>query len=114
LFVDPLIARARGKALALYIARHLEFVTRIFVLAARPPVVAAPLSPAALTLLPQRERRRLFGRPQLAAREPHHHGVGLFRLQLLQRRQQFFLCRGAKRGGLAADDDGPVGVARRH
>jgi len=114
LFVDALVAGARCEPLPLHIARNLELVARILVLAAGTPVVAAPLSSAPLPLLPQREHRRFFGWPQLAAGEPHHHRIRLLRLQLLQRRQQFFLSRRTKRGGLAADDDRPVGITRRH
>ena len=58
--------------------------------------------------------RLFFGPPQPAAREPHHHRVRMLRLDLLERRQQLLLRRGAERGRLVAEDDRPVGVAWRH
>ncbi len=65
----------------------------------------APLKVFALELL------RL---PQPAACEPLHLGVRVLALQLVERRQQFFLLPRAKRRRLVVDEDGPVRVARRH
>jgi hypothetical protein len=113
--LDAVPARAFGETGALHIARDFELVAWILVLAARAPVFAAPLAPgAAAVLLPQREFRRFFRRPQFAAREPHHCGIRMARLQLLQRGQQLFALRRTKRRRLAAGDDRPVHVARWH
>jgi hypothetical protein len=65
----------------------------------------APLEVFALELL------RL---PQPAASEPLHLGVRVLALQLVERRQQFFLLTRAKRRRFVVDEDGPVRVARRH
>jgi hypothetical protein len=116
LAIHAFAARAVREALSLLIARDLEAVARILVLSARAPLLPAPLARrrGALPLLPLRELGGLLGRPQLAARKPHHLGVGMLRLQLLQRRQQLLFRRGAKRRGVAVGDDRPVHVTRRH
>ena len=51
----------------------------------------------------ERRARLLFGAPQLAAREPPHHRVGMLRLDLLERRQQL----------LAASRSGTPSACRR-
>src|SRR5262249_20985636 len=144
------------------VARHVEALARILVLAARPPVGAPPAVglrltvpgfrlpapsfglaafgcrlPAAGSPLPassarapaagrtrslalleavsnERRLRLLFRVPQLAAREVAELRVGMPRLNLLERRHQL-VARGRAEGRwLAAEDDRPVGKARRH
>jgi hypothetical protein len=100
----------RGKAAALLVARDLELFARVAVFPSRPPLRRSLLAPL------QFERHALFFRrvPQLAAREPLHHRVGMLRLQLLERRQQLVLRVGTEGGRLAVENDRPVGVARWH
>jgi hypothetical protein len=71
-----------GESAALLVAGHLETRTRILVRAARSPTRSASL---ATTAPRQRFARLLLRLPQAAARKPHHHGVGMPGLQLLQR-----------------------------
>jgi hypothetical protein len=104
-------AQVRGEAPPLLVARHLELLARVAML---PP--GSPLGRAFLRRAFQLERHALFFRrvPQLAAREPLHHGVGMLGLQLLQGRQQLLLRVRAESGRLPFENDRPVGVARRH
>jgi hypothetical protein len=98
------------EAAALLVARNLEPIARIAVFPARPPVAIAPLF-----LRPACLRHLFFGRiPQPSAREPLHHDVWMLRLQLLERRLQFFLRVRAESGRLSLEDDRPVSVAWRH
>lgn len=52
--------------------------------------------------------------PEASARKPFHHRVGVARLQLAQRGQQFFFGVGAEGGGFAFQNDRPVMVPGRH
>jgi hypothetical protein len=98
---------------ALFLARDLEAVARILVLAAGTPGSGAR---RAGRMALQFEGHPLFFLrvPQPATREPLHHRVGVFRLQLLQCRLQLLRRVGAERGRLAVEDDGPIRVAWRH
>ena len=98
---------------ALLIARHLETVVRVLVLASGPPLGRSFLGGAPSF---QGSRHALFLRrvPQAAAREPLHDGVRMTDLQLAERRQQLLLRVGAKRSGFSLEDDGPVRMAWRH
>ncbi|HET7219760.1 MAG TPA: hypothetical protein VFJ02_17005 [Vicinamibacterales bacterium] len=101
-----------AKPASAFVARNVEALTRIAVRAARTPVAAA-----LLTLCLARRARPLFvflRVPQPPAREPSQHGVGVARLQLLQRRQQLFLRMRAESRRLSFQDDRPVGMSWRH
>ena len=65
--------------------------------------------------LAQERLARFFRRsPQATASKPHHHRVGVLRLDLAERGEQLVGGRRAKRRRLVAEDDGPVCVAWRH
>jgi hypothetical protein len=110
--LTPIANEALAKATSPFVARDLKALARIAMRSARTPVASA--------LLARRVTRRacepfFFLRvPQLAARKPFQHRIGMSRLQLLQRRQQFLFRAGAKRGWLALENDRPVRVAWRH
>jgi hypothetical protein len=90
-----------------------ELLSRIAVFAAGPPVsVAVPARVDAFARL--RPACLFLRRPQLAAREPFHLGVGMFLLDSLERRQQLLTFRCPEGGGQSSRNDGPVRVARRH
>src|SRR6185436_4893868 len=91
-----------------------EFLTRVTMLAAGPPVAAPSPRPVALAIAHERLARSLGRLPQAAAREPLHDRVGMFLLKPFERGQQFVALRGAERGGQPADEDRPVCKARRH
>jgi hypothetical protein len=115
--VLPIPPLSLGKAATLFVARDLEAIARVAVLAARAPVTSAMLSlalAAAAVLRRGRFALLILRVPQLAAREPLQHRIRVLRLQLPQRRQQLFLCVRPERGGLALEDDGPVSVTWRH
>src|SRR5687768_5311343 len=99
-----------GKTPALLVPRNLETFPRVFMGAAGPP----PASPPLVTLLRARRMLVVRGRPEPPAREPLHHDVWMFRLQLLQRRQQVFLGVRPERRWLSFEDDRPVSVTWRH
>jgi hypothetical protein len=109
--VVALATLSLGESAALLVTGDLESRPWILVRSARSPSGSAAFSPA-----PSRERvARLLRRlPQASACEPHHHGIGMSRLQLLQRRREFLLRRSAERRGLPFENDRPVGMARRH
>jgi hypothetical protein len=101
-----------GEAAPLLVARDVEPLPRIFVPPAGAPVRTAPFRRSRPAV---RSRALLLPRvPQPSAREPFHHRIGMVRLQLLQRGQQFFLLVGAESGGLSFQDDRPVRVTGRH
>jgi hypothetical protein len=93
----------------------LEFLPRVLMFAAGPPVAAArlgtgsPPPPGVGFLL-----RFFCGLPQPAAREIFHDGIRMLLLDALERRQQLLALGSAKRRGQAAGNDRPVHKARRH
>jgi hypothetical protein len=108
--IPSIASRPVGKAAPLLVAGDVESRARIAVLAARPPLSIAALAAAAVLPCPCVFR----GRPELAAAEPHHRGVGMLALQLFQGREQIVALRRAERRRLPFDDDRPVGETRRH
>jgi hypothetical protein len=112
-----LAAQVLGEAATLFIARYFEAIARVLVLAARTPVARPSLAAGRRC---RSAPRGGFGAllilrlPQPSARKPLHHRVRMTRLQLPQRRQQFFLKMGAKGGRLSVEDDRPVVVPGRH
>jgi hypothetical protein len=108
--VVALAAQPIGESAALLVTRDLESRAWILMRSPRSPSGPAAFSPSSR----ERFARLLRRLPQAAACEPHHHGVGMPRLQLLQRRRQFLLRRSAERRGLPFENDRPVGMARRH
>jgi hypothetical protein len=106
-----------GKASPLLVARNLEAIPRILVLAAGTPIARTPIAGRGTCRTSPGERLcplLILRLPQSPAREPLHHRIGMSHLQLAQRGQEFFLCVGAKRGGLSFEDDRPVVVPGRH
>jgi hypothetical protein len=105
------------KAPALLVARDLEAVAGIFVLAARTPV-AGPSIPGWLNLRAAFRNRvsafLVLRVPEAAACEPFHHRVRMTHLQLPQRRHQLFLRMRSECGGLSFEDDRPVMVPGGH
>jgi hypothetical protein len=77
-----LAASPLGESPALLVAWHLESRARILVRSAWPPTRSAPFPTTAARHCLARLLLRL---PQPAAREPHHHGIGMAGLQLLER-----------------------------
>jgi hypothetical protein len=93
---------------ALFVAADVVAGAGIGVIAAGAPIAAAPGARRALRF--QRFKRR-FGRvPEFAAIEPAQDDVGLFALQLMQRRQEVCGLLGAKRRRRRAGDDHPHAV----
>ena len=84
----------------------------ILVLSAGPPLAAA-LFTRAFQIAP-RPSRLLRRVPHTPAREPLHHDVRIFSLELAKRGLQLFLVARAKGGGLVVDENGPIGVAGGH
>jgi hypothetical protein len=94
----------------LLVARNVEARPRITMLASRPPVGLAALGAAAAF----RSLRLFRARPQTAAREPHHHRVGVLVVELRERRLELFAQLRAKRRRFPFDDDRPVCEAWGH
>jgi hypothetical protein len=101
-----------AKPASAFVARNVEALARIAVRTAWTPIASAvlPLGVACRA----RELLLLLRLPETAAREPSQHGVGMARLQLLQRRQQLFLRVRAERGRLPFQNDRPVGMSWGH
>jgi hypothetical protein len=76
----------------------------------RPPVGLATLGAAAML----GRARFLRARPQAAAREPHHHRVGVLVVELLEGRLELLAQLRSERRRLPFDDDRPVCEAWRH
>ena len=106
-----------GKASPLLVARDLEAIPRILVLAAGTPIARTPIAGRGTCRPSPGERLGpllILRLPQSPAREPLHHRIGMSHLQLAQRGQEFFFCVGAKCGGLPFEDDRPVVVPGGH
>jgi hypothetical protein len=89
-----------------------ELRARIFVVAARPPILITPL-PRHLRFLP-RLALRLLRVPQPALREPFQLDVRIRAFELRERRQQLLPLARAERRRRVVDEDRPVRKARRH
>lgn len=79
---------------------------------ARPPVAAATLrGPRHVPMGPLRLFRCV---PQPSAREPFQQNVRIGALQLPERREQIVALPRAECRGAMIDQDGPIGITRRH
>jgi hypothetical protein len=103
---------ALAKASSPLVARDLKSLARIAMGSAWTPVASALL--ARRVTRGTREPFFFLRVPQLAARKPLQHRIGMPRLQLLECRQQFLFRPRAERRRLAFENDRPVGVAWRH
>ncbi len=99
------------------VARHLEAIARILVLATRPPVARTPIGWRRTGRSAFRHHIGAFlvlRGPHASAREPLQDRIRMPHLQLPQRRQQFFLGVRAKCGRFAFENDRPVVVPGWH
>ena len=85
-----------------------ELLSRVPVITARAPVTGSR------TALPLGCARGLLRLPQLSARELFHLRVGMFLLDALKSRQQFFAVRRAESSRKPARNNRPVRITRRH
>ena len=76
-----------------------------------------PVGPPRLLLIPALPPRVLLVArrfPQPPSREPPQQHVLVRPFELIRRRQELLAVARAERGGLAVDQDGPIGEAGRH
>jgi hypothetical protein len=99
------------KSAALLVARNIEACAWVAMFAAWPPIRLAPFARTAAAHVCLRLFRRL---PQPPLAEPLHHRVGMFALELLERRDQLVPLLRAERRRLSLEDDGPVSEAWWH
>jgi hypothetical protein len=96
----------------------LELFSRIAVLSARPPVLSSrfmrPRAGRRACHVASMALRFLRRCPQLAASEPFHFRIGLFRFDPVKRRQELVLFGGAKSSRQPAREDCPIGMSWWH